>query len=214
LLRDTPEAQLRTLQWRDFSLRDLDFTNELASLLPRLPSLERMEANLARCTRFDFLAALTRLTHLGLHLSWITNDAWRNLVAVFTSDGLVRLRTLALHAAPCSNDNLVQLLSHTPSLTRLGLHGLISQGASLSLFLRLPKLTATLAHLTIECGEWWRLTETDLPPLMRLQQLRTLRLLHWPSEELERLTATERAPFEQRPCAVLPHLEEFEWTTR
>jgi hypothetical protein len=136
------------------------------------------------------------------------------LVAVFTSDGLVRLRTLALRGAPCSSDDLVQLLSHIPSLTSLALHDLISQGASLSVFLQLPKLTATLAHLTLECGEWWRLTETDLPPLMRLQQLRTLRLLHWPSEEPDGLAAAERAPFEQRPCAVLPRLEEFEWTTR
>ena len=216
LLRDAPEEQLQALQWRDFFLDGLDFTDELTSLLPRLPSLERLRANLMRCTCFEFLSALPRLTSLELDLSWMTDDAWRNLLAFFTSDGLARLRTLALHGGPFSDDDLVQLLSHTPSLTSLSLHELGCRVSSptLSFFLQLPKLIQTLTHLTLECTDWWRLTATDLPPLVELQQLRTLRLLHWPSKEPDGLTTADRAPFEQRPCAVLPHLEVFEWTTR
>jgi hypothetical protein len=48
----------------------------------------------------------------------------------------------------------------------------------------------------------WHLTAADLPPLLALQQLRELRLIQWPD--------LEQRPFEQRPCAVLPHLEVFE----
>jgi len=210
LLRDTPQEQMRTLQWRDFFIRGLDFTDELTSLLPRLPSLERLRANLMRCTCFDFLSALSRLTHLELYLSWITNDAWRNLVSVFTSDGLAGLRTLSLRGGPCDDDELKILLSHTPSLTSLILAQL-SQVTSLSFFLQLPKLAESLTQLTVDCWCQWHLTAASLLPLLFLQQLRTLRLLHWPSEEPDVLTAKDLAPFEQRPCVVLPHLEVFEW---
>jgi hypothetical protein len=216
LLRDAPAEQLRTLQWREFVLVGLDFTDELTPLLPRLPSLERLEVNLWCCTHFDFLAALPRLTTLDLYfryLSWMPNDAWESLLAVFTSNGLARLRTLSLHPGRFSSNDLVKLLSHTPSLTRLSLHELGGQVSSLSFFVHLPQLTATLTHLTLECSGWWRLTATDLSLLVRLQQLRTLRLLNWPSTEPDGLTAAYRAPFEQRPCCVLPHLEVFEWTT-
>jgi hypothetical protein len=47
-----------------------------------------------------------------------------------------------------------------------------------------------------------------------LQQLHQLRLLNWPLEEPNRVSAEDRALFEQRPCAVLPQLEVFEWTMR
>jgi hypothetical protein len=208
---DAPEEQLLVLQWRNFSIAGLLFSDELTPLLLRLPSLERLDARLKLCRSFEFLSALPRLTHLELQLSWMPNDAWRNLVAVFTSDGLVRLRTLALHAAPCSNDDLVKLLSHAPSLTSLMLDQL-SQVTSLSFFLQLPKLAESLTHLTVECWPRWRLTAADLPQLLVLQQLRELRLIAWPSEDANCVTAADRAPFEQRPCAVLPHLELFKWT--
>jgi hypothetical protein len=216
LLCDASEEQLQALQWCEFVLVGLDFTDELTPLLLRLPSLERLEANLWCCTHFDFLAALPQLTSLDLYfryLSWMPDEAWESLLAVFTSNGLARLRTLSLHPGPCSSDDLVQLLSHTPSLTSLSLHELGWQVSSLAFFLHLPKLTQTLTHLTLECSNRWRLTATDLSLLVRLQQLRTLRLLHWPSAEPDGLTAAYRAPFEQRPCCVLPHLEVFEWTT-
>jgi len=212
LLRDTPEARLPVLQWRDFAIRNLNFTDELTSLLLRLPSLERLEAHLWRCTRFDFLAALPQLTHLEWRL-WDREDAsWATLLALFVADKLIRLRTLHLYGGPCGSDDVVKLLSHTPLLTNLQLRGLV-EVPSLAFFLQLPKLAETLTQLTVECWHEWRLTAADLPPLLALQQLRVLRLLEWPNAEPDMLTAADLAPFQQRPCAVLPHLEEFEWTT-
>jgi hypothetical protein len=38
-----------------------------------------------------------------------SEDTWQNLLAVFMSDGLARLRTLALWGAPCSEDDLTNL---------------------------------------------------------------------------------------------------------
>jgi hypothetical protein len=213
LLRDTPEEELRALQWRDVG----DVTDDLTPLLCRLPLLERVEGNLWRCTRFDFLPALLQLTQLGLSLSGrqpLQRAAWPNLLAVFTSDGLTRLRCLALRDGPISSDDLMRLLSHTPALTNLVLFQL--QGlSSLAFFQELPKLAETLTHLTVECVEVSPLSAADLPPLLSLQQLRELRLLKWPNRHVrvtDRVRAAHRAPFERRPCAVLPHLEVFQWT--
>jgi hypothetical protein len=211
LLRDVPEEQLHALQWRNFAIRRLKFTDELTSLLVRLPLLQCLEADLTRCTRFDFIAALPRLAHLTLHMAAVEGDAWRNLLAVFISDELARLHTLELHGGPYSSDDLVKILSHTPILTGLTLHKLETV-SSLSFFLQLPKLAETLAQLTIQCTSSWRLTAADLQPLQMLQQLRELQLLEWSGKEPGRLTAADRAPFEQRPCAVLPRLELFRWT--
>ena len=214
LLRDAPEEELRPLQWRDFALNGVMFTDELTPLLlTLLPSLERLRADLSSCTCFDFLTALPRLTHLELHLWDVDDDAWSSLLGVFASDGLARLHTLNLIDGPCSSDDLTTLLAHTPSLTNLILFAL--EGVcSLSFFLQLPKLAETLTQLTVECTDSWCLTGADLPPLHALQQLRELRLLEWPNEDPDVLTAADRAPFEQRPCSVLPLLELFEWTTR
>jgi len=212
LLRDAPEEELRVLQWRDFCIVYLEFTDELTPLLLQLPLLERLEADLSSCTRFDFLAALPRLTHLELSVYYMKAAAWTNLLDVFTSDGLTRLRALKLDSSPCTSDDLTQLLSHTPSLTSL-VFSVPRAVRSLSFFHQLPKLAHSLTHLTVACDKRWPLTAADLPPLHSLQKLRMLRLLHWPRTEPHRLTVADRAPFEQRPCAVLPRLELFEWTT-
>jgi len=119
LLREAPEQELRALQWRYVTLNGLGFTDELTPLLCRLPLLERLDARLNLCSRFDFLSALPHLTHLELHLWHMHDDAWRNLLGVFTSDGLARLHTLVLRGGPCISDDLGKLLSHTPSLTNL-----------------------------------------------------------------------------------------------
>jgi hypothetical protein len=211
LLAEAPEEQLRTLQWRDFTIVDFAFTDELTPLLSRLPLLEHLQAEFARCSRFDFLAALPHLTHLELRLWSMNDDAWGSLLGVFISNVLARLETLVLQGGPCNSDDLKKLLSHTPLLTSLTLC-LLDEVSTLSLFGQLPQLVQTLMQLTLECRRSWRLTAADLPHLLALQQLRTLRLLNWPSEKANRLTVADRAPFEQRPCAVLPHLEEFEWT--
>jgi hypothetical protein len=213
LLRDVPEEELQALQWREFVIVELPFTDELTPLLPRLPSLERLAGNFTQCIRFDFLAAIPRLLHLELDLAGIRGNAWTNLLVAFTSDGLTRLHALCLYGGPCSSEDLAKLLSHTPSLTSLVLDELQSV-ASLSFFRQLPKLAETLTHLTLDCSYLWHLTAADLPPLFELQQLRTLRLLRWPATEPDMLTAANRAPLEQRPCSVLPRLEVFEWTTR
>jgi hypothetical protein len=118
---------------------------------------------------------------------------------------------LSLHGGPCSSEDLTQLLSHTPALTNLALRHL-AEVTSLSVFQQLPHLSATLLHLTLECTNSWSLTAADLPALLSLQQLRELRLLRWPSRMRDRLTLEDRAPFQQRPCSVLPHLAVFEWT--
>jgi hypothetical protein len=136
--------------------------------------------------------------------------AWNNLYGVFTSDGLTRLHALSLRGGRCSKDDMRSILSHTPSLTSLSLCAV--EVSSLSFFLQLPKLAESLTQLTVACTDSWRLTAADLPPLLMLQQLRELRLLRWAYREPDRLTAEDRAPFQQRPCAVLPHLEVFEWT--
>jgi hypothetical protein len=57
----------------------------------------------------------------------------------------------------------------------------------------------------------WHLTAEELPPLHALQQLRELRLRRWMYAAPDRLAKEDRAPFEQRPCVVLPRLEYFEW---
>jgi hypothetical protein len=214
LLRDVPEEQLQALQWRDFFIAGFGHSDELSPLLLRLPSLERLEAHLMRCRRFAFLSALPRLTHLDLQLWWgmaEDHDAWTNFLSVFTSDGLARLHSLRLTNAPCISDELKQILLHTPALTNLTLDRLRGVN-SLSFFRQLPTLATTLTHLTVECYHSWRLTAADLPPLIVLQKLRQLRLLQWSSEP-HRLTAADLAPFQQRPCIVLPHLAAFEWTT-
>jgi hypothetical protein len=213
LLRDPPEQDLSTLKWRDFSINTLFFTNEVTPLLARLPSLERLEITVSRCTRFDFLATLPRLTTLELSLWRMQVDAWRNLLAVFTSHGVTRLQTLALTGGPCTSDELRQLLSHTPSLTCIVLHSL-SAVDSLAFFRQLPTLAATLTRLTVECTISWGLTAADLPPLHALRQLRELRLLRWTDMEADGFAKMDIAPFDLRPCSVLPQLEVFEWTTR
>jgi hypothetical protein len=209
LLRDTSEEKLRALQWRDFDLDSLFFTDELTPLVLRLPLLERLDVNLTRCTRFDFLPALPRLTYLELHLWYMPKDSWATLLSVFTSDALVHLHTLGLYDALCSASDLTQLLSHTPSLTHLTL-ATLEAVRSLSFFHQLPKLAETLTHL--DCRDSCTWTAADLQSLLVLQQLRVLRLLSWPKKARVRLTAEDRAPFEQRPCSVLPHLEVFEWS--
>jgi hypothetical protein len=212
LLRDTPEQDLRVLHWRELALLDLTLTDELTPLLLRLPSLERMEVSLSSCTRFEFLAALPRLTELELYL-WGMElaEAWTNFLAVFTSNGLTRLRTLGLWGAPCcSEDDLTKLLSHTPTLTHLTLNDL-KLVSSLSFFRQLPKLGETL--LILECSSLdTDGKDVDLPALHGLQQLRQLRLRNWSGGVANGLTPEECAPFEQRPCVVLPRLEMFEWT--
>jgi hypothetical protein len=80
---------------------------------------------------------------------------------------------------------------------------------SLSFFHQLPKMAQSLTDLTVS---WLWMTAAGLPHLLVLQQLRRLRLLNWPDTQADRLTAADRAPFEQRPCRVLPYLEVFEWT--
>jgi hypothetical protein len=201
------------LHWRQFSIVGLEFTDELAPLLLRLPLLERLQANLRRCTRFDFLPALPRLTHLELHLWDMSKNAWEALHAVFTSGGLARLQALALHDDRCGSYKLLQMLSHTPSLTSLTL-GVLRAVRSLSFFHQLPKLAETLVHLTIECEFTWCLPLAEFNALLVLQQLRELRIFHWPSghAEADGLIALERAPFSQPPRALFPHLEIFEWT--
>jgi hypothetical protein len=113
LMDDAPEGEQPPLQWRDFHFDGLRFADELTPLLLHMPLLERLEADLARCSEFVFLAALPKLAHLDMHVSLMVEDTWQNLLAVFTSDGLARLRTLALWGAPCSEDELTKLLSHT-----------------------------------------------------------------------------------------------------
>jgi hypothetical protein len=211
LLREQSADQLRTRQWRDFDFVDLEWTDELTPLLLRFPLLERLDASLSICHQLDFLAALTHLTHLDLRFWSMNSDGWNSLFGVFTTDGLVRLRTLALRGTPYNGDDLIILLSHTPSLTSLVLDRLRAV-KSLSILLELPKLALTLTHLAIECRGPWRLTTADLPHFYVLQQLRVLRLLRWQAAKPARLTAADLAPFQQRPCIVLPHLETFEWT--
>jgi hypothetical protein len=211
LLRDPSEQDLRVLQWREFALLDLTLTDEMTPLLLRLSSLQRMETGLASCTRFEFLAALPQLTDLELYLWRMELAPWTNLLAVFTSDGLTRLRTLGLWGTPCCNeDDLTKLLSHTPTLTRLTLNDL-KLVSSLSFFRQLPKLGDTL--LTLECSNLdAHGKDADLPALHGLQQLRQLRLRNWSGGVANGLTPEECAPFERRPCVVLPRLEMFEWT--
>jgi hypothetical protein len=211
LLRDAPEEELYALRWRDFAMDGFHFTDERTPLLLRLSSLERLEASVPDCSRFGFLCALSRLACLELHMMGMRGDAWMNLLHIFTSAGLARLHTLYLHAGPCTVDDLVQILSHTPSLTSLMLRRL-SEVDSLSFFHQPPKLAETLTGLTVECGYSCTWAAADLRSLLVLQELRVLRLLSWPKKERLRLTAEDRAPFEQRPCTVLPHLEVFEWT--
>jgi hypothetical protein len=207
LLRDAPEEELRALQWRDCDFDRVPFNDELAPLLLRLPMLERLKGNFLECTHFDWLAALPRLTHLELQLWSLPKLAWQNLLAVFTSNGLTRMHALDLHGGSCTVDDLAQILSHTPSLTTLGLVDL-REVTSLSFFRELPKLAETLTQLTVKCHNVCAWTAADLQPLLVLQQLRELRLYEWPKA----LTAVDSAPFEQRPCIVLPQLEVFEWT--
>jgi hypothetical protein len=213
LLRDAPEEELHRLQWNDFAIDSLELTDELTPLLLRLPLLERLKVDLSGCTHFDFFSALPQLTHLELHLWHMEDVAWKELLALFTSDGLTHLHTLELWAAPCSEDDLAKLLSHTPSLISLAL-GEMEQVASLSFFRQLPKLAETLTHLTVERVYSWRLTAADLQSLVVLRQLRELRLIKWPNNRFESPTAEDRAPFERRPCVVLPNLEVFEWAVR
>jgi hypothetical protein len=213
LLRDATEEQVRLLQWRDFVIVGLEFTDELTPLLLRLRLLERLEATLSLCTRFDFLVALPRLTNLELHLWGMQRAEWLNLLHIFTSNGLTHLRTLVLRGGPCNRDDLVQVLFHTPSLTSLELDGLQNVD-SLSFFEQSPKLAATLTQLTLFEGGISHLTAAHLPSLLLLQQLRTLRLLRCSERGSDRLNAENCAPFAQSPCIVLPHLKVFERTTR
>jgi hypothetical protein len=170
LLQEDPSesAPLNALQWRDFSLSSLDFNDALTSLLPRLPSLERLEITVSRCTRFEFLSSLPQLTTLEMSAWSMPDDAWRNMLAVFSSNGVTRLQTLQMIGGPCTSEELRQMLSHTPALTSLLLNSLCDV-ASLSFFCQLPTLADTLTRLTVECTIPWGLTAADLPPLHTLK---------------------------------------------
>jgi hypothetical protein len=201
-------VRLRTLHLHGAPCHD----DHPVQLLLRLPMLQRLAVDLARCTQFAFLTALPQLAHLELHLWYMDGAAWPMLLAVFTSDGLARLHELVLHCGPCSSDDLFLLLSHTPfadepRARRFGIRHVAF------LFCQLPQLAQSLTQLTLECTATWRLTAADLPPLLVLQQLRELRLLDWPEEAPVTLTDADRAPFKRRPCIVLPHLNLFQWTT-
>jgi hypothetical protein len=174
--------------------------------------LERLSGDLSHCSEFAFLAALPKLTHLDMHVLHLVEDTWQNLLGVFTSDGLSRLRTLSLSGIPCHEDELQKLLSHTPSLTSLTLMEL-PRVSSLSFFWELPRLAKTLKELELRSDDRWNFTAADLPALHALQQLRVLRLFQYAGDPPERLTAEDVAPFEQRPCSVLPRLDAFEWVT-
>jgi hypothetical protein len=99
LLRDALEEELRVLQWREFAFIDFTLTDELSSLLPRLPLLERLETDVSNCSRFDFLPFLPQLTNLRMPFRWMSVGAAASLVAAFASDGLARLHTLELYGA-------------------------------------------------------------------------------------------------------------------
>jgi hypothetical protein len=210
LLCNAPGEDQHTMQWRDFALTNLCFTDELTPLLLRLPFLECLVAD---CRHFAFLSVLPRLTQLTLYMLDVKGDSWSDLLAIFTADGLMHLRTLALHYGPYTSDDLCTILSHTPALTSLTLVGL-AEVLSLSFFHLLPQLAETLTDLTLQCTCSWQLTAAHLPPLQALRHLRELRLLDWPHEAPQILTIEDRTPFEQRPCSILPHLEVFEWTIR
>jgi hypothetical protein len=179
------------------------------------PQLQRLKLS-ALHPRFEepfvftnaLLSSVGQLQQLQMNVFDLSPAAWTNLLGVFTSDGLKGLYTLHLHSAPCTDDELVQILSHTPLLTDLELRQL-SKVMSLSFFHQLPKLAETLTELTVECESSGTLTAADLQSLRVLQQLRALRLRLWPS-----VGAVDRLPFVLRPCIVLPHLEVFEWTPR
>jgi hypothetical protein len=212
LLRDAPEEELRALQWRDFTIVGLHLTDELTPLLLRLPLLERLEANLSRCTRFDFFPSLSHLTHVELDLYGLPKGPWWRLLSVLTSDGMARMQSQELRNVECSDDDLTNLLSHTPSLSSLSLTlDELSAVTALSFFHALASVSPTLTHLTLKCLYAWRLNSADLPLLFGLPHLRVLRLLDWDPDTLT--TDHEQfAPFQRRPCVVLPQLEVFEWT--
>jgi len=81
----------------------------------------------------------------------------------------------------------------------------LTEVSSLSCFHQLPKLSESLTALMLERSSEWRMIAADFPLLFALRQLREPRLIDF------MLTAADRAPFEQRPCAALPHLKVFEW---
>jgi hypothetical protein len=61
---------------------------------------------------------------------------------------------LELRQVPCTADDLLKLLSHTPALTALSLSDL-PQVPSLFFFCQLPELAGSLLALTVECDRRW-----------------------------------------------------------
>jgi len=204
-----PLGQQQPPQWRSLSFSSWEPNDDVAPLLCTLPALERLEVRVRRLSVFTWLSALPALRHLHL-VMWKFDDApWAALLSVFTSGGLARLCSLKLSLGPCSRTDLSRLLPHLPQLERLELE-LLQRVASLA-FLELPSLARSLTYLTV-CDHYdQRLCGAHLSSLLGLQRLRDLRLLQWAKEAPNALTAEQRAPFEERPCRVLPELQVFEW---
>jgi len=202
-----PSAQ--PLQWRSLSFGNWEPNDDVGPLLCALPALERLELYVHRLTAFAWLAALPALRHLSLAM-WMLDDApWAALLSVFTSGGLARLCSLTLSLGPCSCADLARLLPHLPQLERLELDSL--EHVNSLAFLELPSLANSLTHLTVRGHYEQRLNTAHLPSLLSLQRLQELRMLQWVNDAPDALTVQHRAPFEERPCRVLPELRVFEW---
>jgi len=204
-----PAAPVQQLQLRSLAFGYWNPRDQHTPLLCALPALERLELRVGHLTDFAWLAALPALRHLSLHMGELDAAAWTALLSVFTSDGLARLCSLKLSFGPCNSADLALLLPHLPRLERLDLD--LLQNVDSLTFLELPSLARSLTHLTVRSHYEQRLTAEHLQSLLGLQQLQHLRLLQYDRDAPDALTAEHLAPFEERPCRVLPQLRVFEW---
>jgi len=202
-------APAQQLQWRELAFGNLSLSDDRAQLLCALPELEQLDVSTADCWTFHWLTALPALRHLRINLRGLRRSAQLHLLGAFASDRLSALRLLTLRAGWLSCDDLSQLLAHLPRLELLELDEL--SGVDSLHFLEQPSLQRSLTHLTIHGSNNCSFTADHLPSLVGLTQLQELHLLQWPRNAPERLTDEQRAPFEQRPCAVLAHLRIFRW---
>jgi len=202
------------LQWRDIGRVELN--DKTTSLLQRLPSLTRLDGVVKRnsVSSFQFLCLLPALTSLSLSFEDVgCSYNFQSLGKVAEQGGLVKLTQLRLYHSVGDADMLRAVLQGTPQLRDLELFNCdnissldgVLDGVRSTLE-RLSLSNAVELDSTLSSAYDWQIATENMQHIVRCQQLRELALIG-----VLPLGTFARQPLWQRPCAVLPALERFQY---
>jgi hypothetical protein len=193
-------AQPHELQWQRITPPN-PLDDEVAALLPLLPSLTVLNESLPRvtCSRFYFLRQLPQLTRVVLNESSATGRI-ESLVAGLQRCG--RIEVLGLGFKSLTATHLNELLPRLPRLHTLSLG--FADITTLS-FLAHPPMTRQLVVLQLSCCE--RLPLTELRHVHALRRLKDLLLCRSFNAPMDAHCQSLYTP----PSVLLPQLQDFDY---